>query len=320
MEMKPVSLSLVRLQLNNLQQQLLKMELLAFMARSVSFPFSTKIKLLRRQCLPTCKVLGYSDLSQGQYQDLPNFPSYMFNAPDITEEYNVLNEFLYSSLLDDGNMYSGNSAQPPQGDSSFNNTIAASTSKGPLPNAGNPKNEGEKESTEKQPSSDDSNAAKSSTKPEKEDEKLYMKIADPSGNETGQERMNKLLQAKYNAGLLKPFNYVQGYARLNKYMESHLQPLSRQKILKQLDKFRPKFRERMQSLTDMQLMLVEMWFERTLMEYDRVFASMAIPSCCWRRTGEIFRGNKEMAELIHVPIDQLRDVSRPPSFAHRTKY
>jgi hypothetical protein len=54
---------------------------------------------------------------------------------------------------------------------------------------------------------------------------------------------------------------------------------------------------------------VEMWFERSLMEYDRVFASMAIPACCWRRTGEIFRGNREMAELIHVPIESFRDVS-----------
>jgi hypothetical protein len=44
------------------------------------------------------------------------------------------------------------------------------------------------------------------------------------------------------------------------------------------------------------------------MEYDRVFASMAIPACCWRRTGEIFRGNKEMAELIRVPMEELRDV------------
>jgi len=53
--------------------------------------------------------------------------------------------------------------------------------------------------------------------------------------------------------------------------------------------------------------MVEMWFERKLMEYDRVFASIAIPACCWRRTGEIFRGNREMAELIHVPVEQLRD-------------
>jgi PAS domain-containing protein len=141
-----------------------------------------------------------------------------------------------------------------------------------------------------------------------------MTAADPSGSDPPEERMNKLLKAKYDAGLLRPFNYVKGYARLNQYMEKNLQQLSRQKILRQLDKFRPKFRERMQSLTDIELVWVEMWFERSLMEYDRVFASMAIPACCWRRTGEIFRGNKEMAELIGVPIEVLRDVSLPIEF------
>jgi len=62
-------------------------------------------------------------------------------------------------------------------------------------------------------------------------------------------------------------------------------------------------------LTDMQLVYVEIEFERRLMEYDRVFASMAIPACCWRRTGEIYRGNYEMAKLLGVPIETLRDVS-----------
>lgn len=137
-----------------------------------------------------------------------------------------------------------------------------------------------------------------------------MTAADPSGSDAPEERMNKLLKAKYDAGMLRPFNYVKGYLRLNRYMEQNMQPSSRQKILRQLDRFRPKFRERMQSLTDIELVLVEMWFERSLMEYDRVFASMAVPACCWRRTGEIFRGNKEMAQLIHVPIENLRDVSQ----------
>jgi hypothetical protein len=108
--------------------------------------------------------------------------------------------------------------------------------------------------------------------------------------------------------MLRPFNYVRGYSRLNTYMESHMRPPLRQKILRQLEKFRPKFREAMHLLTDIQLIRVEMWWESTLMEYDRVFASMAIPACCWRRTGEIFRGNKEMAELIRVPMEELRDV------------
>jgi hypothetical protein len=39
---------------------------------------------------------------------------------------------------------------------------------------------------------------------------------------------------------------------------------------------------------------------------------MAIPACCWRRTGEIYRGNKEMARLIHVPMAKLRDVRTAP--------
>jgi hypothetical protein len=136
-----------------------------------------------------------------------------------------------------------------------------------------------------------------------------MAAADPAGNDSPEERMNKLLKAKMDAGLLKPFNYVKGYARLNQYMEQNLQQISRVRILRQLDRFRPKFRERVSKLTDMELVRVEMWFDKSLMEYDRVFASMAIPACCWRRTGEIYRGNKEMARLIHAPMSKLRDVS-----------
>ncbi|EQK98809.1 Zn(2)-C6 fungal-type DNA-binding domain protein [Ophiocordyceps sinensis CO18] len=135
----------------------------------------------------------------------------------------------------------------------------------------------------------------------------YLQAADPSGNDNAEERMARVLRAKSEAGLLKPFNYINGYARLGKYLDGHIAPSSKQKILRTINHFRPKFREKAQGLTDMQLLYVEMWFEKQLMDYDRVFASMAVPACCWRRTGEIFRGNKEMAELIKVPVDQLRD-------------
>ncbi|CAG8738879.1 15316_t:CDS:1, partial [Acaulospora colombiana] len=42
-------------------------------------------------------------------------------------------------------------------------------------------------------------------------------------------------------------------------------------------------------------------------DYDRVFSSMGIPACLWRRTGEIYKGNKEFAFLIGVPVDMLRE-------------
>jgi hypothetical protein len=35
---------------------------------------------------------------------------------------------------------------------------------------------------------------------------------------------------------------------------------------------------------------------------------MGIPACLWRRTGEIYKGNREFAELIGVDIHMLREV------------
>ncbi len=233
----------------------------------------------------------------------------MFNTPEVTNEYNLLNNFLNSSLLDDRSVYPDEDINNIPMDPSLANTMntLAATDTATI----------EGQTFNQMPPPSQIATGNSISRPasgfplDKARETYYMTAADPAGTDTPEERMNKLLKAKYDAGLLKPFNYVKGYARLNQYMERNLHPSSRQKILRQIDRFRPKFRERVHSLTDIELVLVEMWFERSLMEYDRVFASMAIPACCWRRTGEIFRGNKELAELIHVPIERLRDVSTP---------
>lgn len=240
---------------------------------------------------------------QSQFHDMHTFhPSYMFSAPEVANEYDLLHGFLSTSLLDDGAMYSSDETPAIYTESSMTNMMVTGANGNSTSIGGNPQQQ-------LIPSSIDHAIARppSAVPTDKAQEKYYMTAADPSGSDSSDARINKLLQAKYDAGMLRPFNYVNGYARLNRYMDQYMQPSSRQKILRQLDKFRPKFRERMQSLTDVGLVLVEMWFERCLMEYDRVFASMAIPACCWRRTGEICRGNKEMAELIHVPIENLRD-------------
>lgn len=244
-------------------------------------------------------------------------PSYMFNAPEVTNEYNLLGDFLSNSLIDDGAMFNGEDLQGLYADPSLLGSLATGLSAGNnaqlFQNASNAASNTNNNLAPSQVAQGNSITRPGSTNPnDKAREKYFLTAADPSGNDPPEQRMEKLLKAKYDAGLLKPFNYVKGYARLNQYMERNMQLVSRQKILRQLDKFRPKFRERMQSLTDMELVLVEMWFERELMKYDRVFASMAVPACCWRRTGEIFRGNKEMAELIHVPIESLRDVRSSP--------
>ena len=261
----------------------------------------------------------WSGTNADPFHDMHTFhPSYMFNAPEVGNEYNLLNDFLSTSLLDESAMFGINDAPnfyPDPHRLTNHATTAPLGDRVSVPGPPEPR---------RSPGPAAVAAASSSNAPgsmilrpasaarvggdDKAREKYYMTAADPSGSEPPEERMNKLLKAKYDAGLLKPFNYVKGYARLSHYMERNMPPASRQRILRQLDQFRPTFRERMQKLTDIELVMVEMWFERSLMEYDRVFASMAIPACCWRRTGEIFRGNKEMAELIHVPIEKLRDV------------
>ncbi|CAG8734209.1 13693_t:CDS:2, partial [Acaulospora morrowiae] len=137
-------------------------------------------------------------------------------------------------------------------------------------------------------------------------DKFFLTAADPSDG-TSEDRLTQVINAKFDAGFLKPYNYVNGYARLQRYIENNMTNISKQRILSTLSTFRPTFRNIAQSLTDIDLVLVEEAFERLLLDYDRVFSSMGIPACLWRRTGEIYKGNKEFAFLVGVPVDMLRE-------------
>lgn len=239
----------------------------------------------------------WTQSQSNQFHEMHNYhPLYMFNAPEVTTECNLLNDFLNSSLRDDGTIFAGETTN------TYNNQVGGVLASGLRNHIGQADPH-----TLAPLTSGSLISSPSSAVPNDKTREYYLQAADPTGNDAPEERMQRLFQAKYDAGLLKPFNYVKGYARLSAYMESHLQPAQKLKILRQIEQFQPKFRENVQTLTDIELIYVEMWFERSLMVYDRVFASMAIPACCWRRTGEIFRGNKEMAELIQVPTENLRD-------------
>ncbi|KAJ3346748.1 hypothetical protein HDU83_002693 [Entophlyctis luteolus] len=138
-------------------------------------------------------------------------------------------------------------------------------------------------------------------------ERFVLAAADPATIGTNEDRLNQVISAKFEAGLLKPYNYINSYKKLNAWMETHMSPASRSRILNVMGLFRPRFRWVAQRLTDMDLVLVEEAFERMLLEYDRVFSSMGIPSCLWRRTGEIWKCNKEFAQLIGLPMELLKD-------------
>ncbi|KAJ7054028.1 hypothetical protein C8F01DRAFT_1031822 [Mycena amicta] len=121
------------------------------------------------------------------------------------------------------------------------------------------------------------------------------------------ERLNRVIRSKYEAGLLKPYNYVKGYARLSRWMDRNVSQESKQQILQPLSVLRPKFRAVAQSLRDIDLVFIEEAFERMLLDYDRVFSAMGVPACLWRRTGEIYKGNREFSELVGVRGEAMRD-------------
>lgn len=56
-------------------------------------------------------------------------------------------------------------------------------------------------------------------------EHYLLTAADPAGEVSPEERLKQVINAKVDAGILKPFNYVKGYARLQKYMEIQYIPL-----------------------------------------------------------------------------------------------
>ncbi|OJT04052.1 Regulator of drug sensitivity 2 [Trametes pubescens] len=139
-------------------------------------------------------------------------------------------------------------------------------------------------------------------------ERFFLTAADQASGSRN-ERLNMVIRSKYEAGLLKPYNYVKGYARLSRWMDRNVSQESKQKILQPLSVLRPKFRAiaQSESLTDIDLVFIEEAFERLLLDYDRVFSAMAIPACLWRRTGEIYKANREFAELVGVDGYMLRD-------------
>lgn len=49
-------------------------------------------------------------------------------------------------------------------------------------------------------------------------EKFFLTAADQASGSRN-ERLNMVIRSKYEAGLLKPYNYVKGYARLSRWMD-----------------------------------------------------------------------------------------------------
>ncbi|KAM5546164.1 hypothetical protein V8D89_000290 [Ganoderma adspersum] len=244
--------------------------------------------------------------------------AWSYGPENLSNEFSVLSDFLES--LDDGTFFSQPPAVAPQLMSSptYANQVAlgvdnpyiqqqpagipgttAPPTPAGVPQPGSPDRERDKPTDEPAPV-----VLPAATKTER----FFLTAADQASGSRN-ERLNMVIRSKYEAGLLKPYNYVKGYARLSRWMDRNVSQESKQKILHPLSVLRPKFRAiaQSESLTDIDLVFIEEAFERLLLDYDRVFSAMAIPACLWRRTGEIYKANREFAELVGVDGYMLRD-------------
>jgi hypothetical protein len=66
---------------------------------------------------------------------------------------------------------------------------------------------------------DQQNVFQDTAMPVNTTEKFFLTAADPSDG-TNEDRLTQVINAKFEAGFLKPYNYVNGYSRLQKYMDS----------------------------------------------------------------------------------------------------
>ncbi|KAI9009687.1 hypothetical protein BC832DRAFT_597219 [Gaertneriomyces semiglobifer] len=239
----------------------------------------------------TLATTAAADHSLSSLSTLPAFPP-LFASEHTGHELAILSDFLASW---DGSI-------DPNLDPNLMNVDFSDISGG-LPNSGHPPMLGSTVSSAN--SSTESLLTLKGTKLTST-ERFLLTAADPKDGPS-EDRLHQIINAKIEAGLLKPYDYINGYTRLQRWMDTNMPAHSRQRILNVLGVFRPMFRSVARCLTDYDLVMVEEAFERLLLDYDRVFSAMGIPACLWRRTGEIWKSNKEFAALVGLPIEQLKD-------------
>ncbi|KAF5339094.1 hypothetical protein D9611_011236 [Ephemerocybe angulata] len=245
-----------------------------------------------------------------------NQSNFMYQPETFGNEFSVLTDFL--DTLDDGSFFTPpttvvpslmSTATFPTSLPSTMNTTSAPVA--PAPPAVQPQVQQDAITTSALSAVVEADTASPETTPTilpaaTKTEKFLLTAADQESG-TRNERLNRVIRSKYEAGLLKPYNYVNGYARLSRWMDRNVSQESKQQILQPLSVLRPKFRAVAQSLRDLDLVFIEEAFERMLLDYDRVFSAMGVPACLWRRTGEIYKGNREFCELIGLDGSMMRD-------------
>ncbi|KAG2360306.1 hypothetical protein BDR07DRAFT_1487137 [Suillus spraguei] len=183
--------------------------------------------------------------------------AFLYQPETLGNEFSVLTDFL--ETLDEGSFFTTSPAATPS-------LMPAPAFSQATPYISNPSSA--TEATSDPPAHPETPAEEpappllpSATKTEK-----FLLTAADQESGTRDERLNRVIRSKYEAGLLKPYDYVKGYARLSRWMDRNVSRQSKQQILQPLSVLRPKFRAVAQSLRDIDLVFIEEAFERLLLD------------------------------------------------------
>lgn len=125
---------------------------------------------------------------------------------------------------------------------------------------------------------------------------LYV-AANPIGTNE-KEKLNRVIQKKYEAGLLKPFPYYQSEVRMRAFAEMNFSTEGVIRILKLLDLMRSNISTIVDGLTELDFLVEEEAICRSLMDYERYLSAVSVPCCIWRRSGEVIKANASFLNLL----------------------
>lgn len=103
----------------------------------------------------------------------------------------------------------------------------------------------------------------------------------------------------------RPFPYTPGFHTLIRYLKSRFSRTDLMDIVRYMASYRPSFIAITNSLTEDDLVFMEKYFQRTLLEYEKYFVYSGTPTIVWRRTGQIAAVGHEFCVLSGWPMETL---------------
>lgn len=111
--------------------------------------------------------------------------------------------------------------------------------------------------------------------------------------------------AEIYQSVTRPFPYTPGFHALIRYLKSRFSRADLMEIVRSMASYRPSFIAITNSLTEDDLVFMEKYFQRTLLEYEKYFVYSGTPTIVWRRTGQIAAVGHEFCVLSGWPMETL---------------